>query len=150
MFRKAVAKPSSEGLSEWDFKACDDRETAAYFAYVRISRASVTPKSPSRIPCKLFSLGLAISASQRAILRVAEDGIYILGGRDATLVGAMVVAGDVLLIEDRGFLEGLILVSPLEELVDQGHTHKLTILHLAELGSAWVSIYIYSYLVYAR
>ena len=30
----------------WNFKACEIRESGAYYAYVSISRRSVTPKLP--------------------------------------------------------------------------------------------------------
>ena len=39
-------------------------------------------------------------------------------------------------------------VLPLEELENKSHTHKLTILHLTEVGSTWVAIYVDSNLIY--
>ena len=49
---KKVARQKSDNLicesvdKMWNFKACEIRESGAYYAYVSISRRSVTPKLP--------------------------------------------------------------------------------------------------------
>ena len=49
---KKVARQKSGNLyyesvdKMWNFKACEIRESGAYYAYVSISRRSVTPKLP--------------------------------------------------------------------------------------------------------
>ena len=43
-----------------------------------------------------------------------------------------------------------LIILPLEELEDKGHTHKLTILNLAEVCGTWVGIYVDGNLVDTR
>ena len=51
IIKKVVRQKSDNLICEsvdkmWNFKACEIRESGAYYAYVSISRRSVTPKLP--------------------------------------------------------------------------------------------------------
>ena len=70
-------------------------------------RATKTNWPPSfyyiSIPSELLGLRLrlAVSAAERTILRAVEEGIDILGGRDAVAVSAGVLVYDILLSKAR-------------------------------------------------